>query len=656
MTASTISHGAQSRRARGSLGRALVAWFLVLSLLPLALVSVLSYRSARSALRAAVAESLTTATELKAAHIKSHFDRMLTDLCEQSESQDNTEFLQMLVEAYGESGKAVSEFVKSFQWELLVDEKGADLRNFQKLFGYHDVFLIDRQGNVLFTVAREDNLGSNLFSGKYSDSLFAAAARKSLDSGQPVFSDFESHAPSAGMVSGFLVAPILDEGGDKIGLCALQSPADEINAIMQTAVRLGTTDESYLIGVDLTMRSNSRPSEGEAILGRRVDTEQARLWLEHHGASGDPVECQHASLMSYKGYRGARVLGSHRTIVLAGVRLGMIAEIEEREAFAAARGLATVSAWLVGITAVLVVLLSSAVARRIAKPLRELAVWARRVGEGDLSYAEIRTPPDETGVLNESLREAVASLRKAETDREVRDWRNTGIARLNDVMRARKDVPTLCTEIVRCLAQHLGAQVGTISLVTDDDSRLARTGAYAYKPRPGVPLEFKLGEGLIGQAAQGKERILITDVRDNSLAVVSALGETLPRNILCVPFLYEGDVKGVIELGSLESFTDVQMHFLDQVGESIAIVVHSAQLREQTEALLEESQSQGKKLLAQQEQLRVANEELQEKTEELQAQEEQLRAANEELEEKTEELQAQQEQLRAANREQERGA
>ena len=99
-------------------------------------------------------------------------------------------------------------------------------------------------------------------------------------------------------------------------------------------------------------------------------------------------------------------------------------------------------------------------------------------------------------------------------------------------------------------------------------------------------------------------------------------------------FLYEGEVKGVIELGSLDQFTERQLGFLDQVGESMAIAVHSAQSREQTKTLLEESQSQA--------------EELQSQQEELLSQQEELRTANEELEEKTAELEAQQEQVAAA--------
>ena len=109
--------------------------------------------------------------------------------------------------------------------------------------------------------------------------------------------------------------------------------------------------------------------------------------------------------------------------------------------------------------------------------------------------------------------------------------------------------------------------------------------------------------------------------------MTSALGETVPRNILCFPFLYEGEVKGVIELGSLESFTEQQLGFLDQVGESIAIAVNSAQSRERMKILLAESQSQAEELQSQQEELQAANEELEEKTAELEAQQEALNAA-----------------------------
>ncbi len=627
-------------RTGRSLSRTLVLWFLVLSLLPLAVVSVFSYRIARASLQDTVSESLQEVAELKTTHIRSYFDRLLTDLREQSENRENTAFLQALVDAHKKSGKPVGEFVGSYPWELVVDERGADLKNFQKLFGYYDVFLLDSEGDVLFSVRREEDLGSNLFTGKYSDTLFAAACRKALESGRPVFADLEFYGPSGGEVAGFLTTPILNEEGDKIGLFAMQMPIARIDAVMQAGSRMGQTQDSYLIGVDLTMRSNSRLADEPTILRERIDTEQTQLWLKNHGESGRPLEREDDSLRSYVGYRGATVIGVHSTIDLAGVRMGVMAEIEEREAYGAARHLATVSWWLFGSTAVLVALLSGMVAGRIARPLRELAAWAQRVGRGDLSTVEIRTPSDETGVLNRSFCEAVSSLREARVEREARDWLNSGVARLDDVMRGEENLPVLCGEIVGCLARHVGAQVGTISLVDGDNARLILTGGYAYKPHEGAPTEFKFGEGLIGQVARDGTRIVLTDVPEDGITVTSALGEALPRAILCFPFMYEGRVKGVIELGRLEPFTETQLGFLEQVADSIAIAVHSGQLRKRAKELLEESQSQAEELQAQQEELRTTNEELEEKTEELQAQQEALRVANEELEEKTEALRA----------------
>jgi PAS domain S-box-containing protein len=229
---------------------------------------------------------------------------------------------------------------------------------------------------------------------------------------------------------------------------------------------------------------------------------------------------------------------------------------------------------------------------------------------------------------------------------ERQNWIGAGRTKLNDRMRRDKDVASLTQDIVTCLAEHLKAEVGALFLA--EDSRLVLKGRYAYRKHASVPEVFALGDGLVGQAALDKKPMLVTDLPDDYILVGSGLGKTSPNSILLLPFFFDGQLKGVIELGSLKDFSELQMEFLSRVGDGIAIAIQTAQAREQLKVLLKETQKQTEELRVQEEELRAANDELEEQTQRLQASEErleahqeQLRVTNEELEEKNEMLERQ---------------
>jgi CheY-like chemotaxis protein/methyl-accepting chemotaxis protein len=292
--------------------------------------------------------------------------------------------------------------------------------------------------------------------------------------------------------------------------------------------------------------------------------------------------------------------------------------------------------------------------------IQEAANVAEKISNDELQV-EV-TPKSGQDVLNISLQRMVANLQEARGNVqtsmakiEQQSWLKTGQAELSNVMRGEQDLPTLAQQVIRYLATYVQAQIGALYLA-DEEQGLRLVGSYAYATRKGNRNTFALGEGLVGQAALEKRSIVFTDVPEDYIAIASGLGETLPRQILVTPFLYEGEVKGLIELGMVAAFTDLQRTFLDQAVENIAIAFHSAQVRVKMQELLEETQQQAEELQAQQEQLRVNNEELEAQTDalrkseqRLQAQQEELRQTNESLEEQTRTLEQQQKILQEKN-------
>ena len=261
-----------------------------------------------------------------------------------------------------------------------------------------------------------------------------------------------------------------------------------------------------------------------------------------------------------------------------------------------------------------------------------------------------RSEMDELGIALQNMTRALREMRQV-NDKQL--WFAERQARLNDVMRGEQDIPDLARNLTSCLAKTLNAQMATLYVLNPEDNKLLLVGSYAFTHRKGNPGMFELGEGLVGQAALEKELIVFSNIPEDYVKIGSSLGDTIPRNIMVIPFLYDGNTTGVVELASVEEFSDDTIDFLNSVMESIAIAVNSSEARVRMQELLHYSQEQAEQLQYQEQELRAANEELTLKTEKLElsekdlkSQREELQATNEELEEKTQKLQVSQNQLK----------
>lgn len=424
----TAPHSGTHRRS--SLTRRLIAWFLVVALVPLTVVSAVSYYTAKESLRQVAYESLYASVEEKAAFIKNWFHYRLIDLEAEANAIQNASLLVELQEAYKSSGKALGEFVKSYRWHAIVEEQANDLKTFCKLYEYHDVFLVDIDGNILFTVAAESDLGTNLFDGPLAETRFASVCRKALDTGQASFSDLEYSGPSNNVYAGFFAQAILDEAGERIGLFAFQITSEQIEYIMGAGIRQESAMQRYIIGVSremdgITLRSALMDHESTGNTariqdaqtggfvsdwGRPVDTEQSRLWFGEHGPSGIQDEHQQETAFVYDDPSGVSVLGIHKSVYLADVKWGVIAEIPEVIAFAPVRRLKNMVIGLVVVTGILVVIVAVSTTRRIVRPIRNLSRAASLVAEGDLSQAIDSDATDEIGDLSRCFNRMVANL------------------------------------------------------------------------------------------------------------------------------------------------------------------------------------------------------------------------------------------------------
>ena len=260
----------------------------------------------------------------------------------------------------------------------------------------------------------------------------------------------------------------------------------------------------------------------------------------------------------------------------------------------------------------------------MVKNLRNIAREMGLIAGGDYSaHVPPRSEKDELGI---SLQSMTRALREAAEKNEQYMWIAKTQTELGEVISGNPSVKELSQRTLSHLCRALDAQVGAQYVLDNVSGTLRLMGTYATATGKDLPDRWKVGEGLVGQVAQEKRRILVNNVPEDSIRVRWGLGEALPRNLLVLPLLHEGDVRGVIELGSLGQFSNQQLDLLDHASASIGLAISAAETRARIQQLLEESQAQGEELTSQQEELRQVNDTLEEQTRALELQKESLLA------------------------------
>ncbi len=401
--------GALSPGKRHSLNRSLILWFLLLALLPMSLVAWLGYQQAKTSLTQAAEEKLEYAADAKIAFIRNWFDYRFMDLLSQAEQQRNAELLMLLREGLQQSGKSSTEYVESFDWTSRVDAVQHDLLTLVRIYDYiYDLFLIDIEGNILYTVTRKSDLGANLFTGPLAGTRFARSIKISMETGRTEFSDLERYAPFNNRPVIFLTAPLWDGLDNNVGVFAIQIKLERILKRIAAAGRSERTLVHYLVNEDGILRTMLNNKQ-EGILERVIDTEQFRLWQQEHGKHGGHADDMPETAFSYTGPNGRLVIGLHHTLRLpGGVNWALISEIDRDEALAAADWLRAVTLALAGLTGLLAVGLALYQARRITLPVIQLANASLAVAAGEMDQRVTVAADNEIGVLAEAFNHMLA--------------------------------------------------------------------------------------------------------------------------------------------------------------------------------------------------------------------------------------------------------
>ncbi|WP_246236352.1 response regulator [Flavobacterium ajazii] len=272
--------------------------------------------------------------------------------------------------------------------------------------------------------------------------------------------------------------------------------------------------------------------------------------------------------------------------------------------------------------------------RETAERINAISTIAGNISRGNYDIRVDDTKSDALGSVGESLNSMGASLKSSFDLLSQKEWLQTGIAQLNNVMIGDKELEKLSKDVIEFLCQYTKSSAGVIYAINGDE--LYAISGYSYLPNKNRE-HIKKGQGLIGQCVVSRKILELKSFSESDVQITYALGEIKPKHIVAVP-LIDTKIEGAFELASVNEFTEIDLEFLQTVSNNIAIAIKSTQNRKRVLELLEETQAQSEELKIQHSELEAMNAELETQTEKLQASEEELRVQQEELEQTNEEL------------------
>jgi HAMP domain-containing protein/CheY-like chemotaxis protein/signal transduction histidine kinase len=272
-------------------------------------------------------------------------------------------------------------------------------------------------------------------------------------------------------------------------------------------------------------------------------------------------------------------------------------------------------------------------AANLTSQVRAIAEVATAVTKGDLTRSIQVDARGEVAELKDNINTMIGNLRLTTDVNTEQDWLKTNLAKFTNMLQGQRDLATMGRLLLTELTPLVNAHMGVIYQVENEDNpQLRLLSAYAGDGSNPHSQFVQFGEGLIGQCAMDKRQRLVSDIPTDTIPINSALLRVRPKNIVVLPVLFENQVKAVIELSSVSSFTTSQMTFLEQLTDSIGIVLNSIEATMQTEGLLKQSQQLAGELQTQQKELQQTNEQLEQKAQQLAERNVEVERKNQEIE------------------------
>jgi signal transduction histidine kinase/HAMP domain-containing protein/ActR/RegA family two-component response regulator len=272
-------------------------------------------------------------------------------------------------------------------------------------------------------------------------------------------------------------------------------------------------------------------------------------------------------------------------------------------------------------------------AGNLTAQVRAIAEVSTAVTKGDLTRSITVEAQGEVAALSENINQMIGNLKDTTEKNNEQDWLKTNLAKFSGMMQGQRSITSVAQLIMSELTPLVDARQGTFFMQDNEgkEATLNLIASYAFTERKNVSNKYRLKEGLVGQCAFEKKRILLTQPPEDYIVISSSLVQERPRNIIVLPVLFEGELKAVIELASIKPFTQNYINFLDQLMDSVGVILNMISSSMRTEELLQELKRSNAELEAQ-------AKELEEKAKLLEVKNQEVELASRSLEEKAEQL------------------
>jgi methyl-accepting chemotaxis protein len=349
--------------------------FLLVGMIPMIVVAIIALSKSSTILNQEIEGKFAAIQAAKTGHLQDYFKQISKALKVLRDDPYALEALLAMNQAFESNGNSVN----NEAWRQQAEKYNVRLKDITDDNGWYDLFLIHKDGDIVYTAAREPDLGMIIPKSELKDSGLGKAfqALQTAPDEAVFFADFAPYAPSAGAHAGFMIAKMRDATGKVAGYSALQIPTDQLNAVMQQRTGLGETGESYLVGSlggNNSLRSDRVIKKGK--VGDKKTDEFIELALQGKSGSGTKT-----------GSTGEKEFTYYSPVAIEGVRWCMITTIAEKEAFAAVASLRMISIILVLVVAAVVAGLALLVAAGMVRPINRTVVMLKDIaeGEGDLT-------------------------------------------------------------------------------------------------------------------------------------------------------------------------------------------------------------------------------------------------------------------------------
>ncbi len=449
----------------------LIVFFLFVGIIPMAVLGLLAVRNSSDALSNDAFDKLESIQHLKKTAIESYFDSTFFNLAVFTESNDVRLLYDRLV-AYHikmETSPTGNYDVSSPEYQEIWESMGSYAYEFYKTSGVYDLFLIcAKHGHVMYSAAKESDLGENLDHGKYKNTGLAHVWRNVVKSQKAAVDDMEPYAPSNDDPAMFAGNPLFDKTGSLIGVVVFQLPLDQINKVMTTRYGMGETGESYLVGPDKFMRSDSYlDPDNHTVKASFANPEKGKVETEASQSALSGEDGQKIII----GYNGNPVLSSYTPLKIKDLNWAIITEIDKAEAFAAIKNLKVKSGIIAVCAVVAIIVIAALIGKSISTPIIKGVQMAKLMATGDLTQRVELDQEDEIGVLVKSLNKMSDSLRKMFSDiadgTQTLTASSTELSAISEQIAGNADQTAQKTVSVSAAAEEMSTNMNSVAAATE---------------------------------------------------------------------------------------------------------------------------------------------------------------------------------------------